>query len=73
MAAETIQGQVAFLSDEKGFGFLKVDGYAKDVFFHAKHIRHTTFERIRKGDIVSIGSIKKSDKGFNAEDIFLIS
>lgn len=71
--SDTIQGQVAFLNDEKGFGFLKVEGYDKDVFFHAKDIRHTTFERIRKGDMVSIGSIKKSEKGYNAMDVFLIS
>jgi len=34
--SEQIQGSVKWFNKEKGYGFIKVDGRDKDIFFHAK-------------------------------------
>lgn len=66
------EGTVEFLN-EKGFGFLKIDGYNKNVFFHAKDLRHVRFEQLRKGDRVSVESISSDERGYKANQVFLIS
>ena len=45
------QGTIARLTD-KGFGFIKVDGMAKDLFFHSKEMAEGTFDDLREGDTV---------------------
>lgn len=59
--------------NEKGYGFLEVAGFDKNVFFHAKDLRRITFEQIRKGDTMTVEQIDKTDKGYNAKNVFLVS
>lgn len=66
-----IEGEIAALN-EKGFGFIKVEGESKQVFFHAKNLFDTKFDDLRVGDKVSIGSIEKGEKGKSAKDVQLI-
>ena len=47
-----MQGTIAGLTD-KGFGFIKVEGAAKDVFFHSKEVEGTTFDSLAIGDTVT--------------------
>ncbi len=54
--------------NEKGFGFLTVEGYAKDVFFHASKCKGT-FDSMQKGDTVEISAIDETEKGFVASGI----
>ncbi len=71
---DNVTGTVEFVAPkEKGFGFIRVEGYDKQLFFHAKHLNHVSFEQVRKGDKVTIGRIEKTNKGFNAFDVCLIS
>lgn len=67
------QGIVVFLNDEKGYGFIEVVNYPKNIFFHAKDLRHITFEKIRKGDSVEVEGIKKTERGFNVSSVYLVS
>lgn len=50
---------------EKGFGFIGVEGEAKDLFFHSNELQGVTFEELRKGDRVSFEK-EESPKGPNA-------
>ncbi len=67
------EGKVIKVDSEKGFGFIEVKGYDKNVFFHAKDVKHIKFEQIRKGDIVMVDSIEESERGYFATGVYLIS
>ena len=66
-----VKGVIAHVSD-KGFGFIQVEGYDKNIFFHAKDLKKVTFEELRKGDEVLIDEIKKTEKGFSCKGVSLI-
>ena len=54
--------------NEKGFGFIKVDGSpegAKDLFFHSNELQNISFDQLMEGDKVSF-EIGDSPKGPNA-------
>ena len=68
------EGKIVYLADEeKGYGFIEVEGLEKSVFFHAKDLRHISFSKVRKGDSVEIEDIEKTEKGYNAKYVYLIS
>ncbi|MDP3779518.1 MAG: cold shock domain-containing protein [bacterium] len=58
------EGTIARLM-EKGFGFIKIDGQEKDLFFHSNELVGTTFSELREGDKVTF-EIAESPKGPNA-------
>ncbi len=58
------QGTIARLTD-RGFGFIKVDGQEKDIFFHSKELVNVQFDELREGDKVTF-DIAESPKGPNA-------
>lgn len=45
------EGTIASVTD-KGFGFIKVEGAAKDIFFHSNELEGLEFDSLRKGDKV---------------------
>ena len=53
---------------DKGFGFIKVEGQDKDLFFHSKSLVGSTFDEIREGDQVSFDT-EESPKGKNAVNV----
>ncbi len=53
---------------EKGFGFISIEGGAKDVFFHKDKLVGVTFEELHEGDTVSFET-EESDRGTNAINI----
>lgn len=59
--------------NDKGFGFIKMEEYENNIFFHAKDVRHIEFEKLRKGDTVSVDTVEKSEKGYVAKRVYLIS
>ncbi|MEK7079959.1 MAG: cold shock domain-containing protein [Patescibacteria group bacterium] len=61
------QGTIARVTD-KGFGFIKVEGMEKDVFFHSKEVVGASFDDLREGDKVSF-EISESPKGPNATQV----
>lgn len=58
------QGTIATLTD-KGFGFIKVEGREKDLFFHSNELVGVRFEDLREGDTVSF-EMGEGPKGPNA-------
>ena len=53
---------------DKGFGFIAVEGQAKDVFFHSNSLVGVTFDAIMEGDKVSF-EMADSPKGPNAVNV----
>ena len=45
-------GTIARVTD-KGFGFIKVEGMPKDLFFHMTELVNVKFDDLREGDQVS--------------------
>lgn len=53
---------------DKGFGFIAVEGQAKDLFFHSKNLVGVTFDELQEGDNVSF-EMEDSPKGPNAVNV----
>ncbi len=64
-------GTIARLTD-KGFGFIKVEGQEKDLFFHSNELIGVTFDSLREGDTLSF-EIAQSPKGPNAVKVSKVS
>jgi len=58
------EGTIARLTD-KGYGFIKRDGEAKDLFFHSNELVGVSYNELREGDRVTF-EIADSPKGQNA-------
>lgn len=57
--------------NEKGFGFIKLDGEVKDMFFHSSKLRNANFADLRVGDSVEFG-VDEGEKGPFAVDINVV-
>lgn len=53
---------------DKGFGFIAVEGQAKDLFFHSKSLVGVTFDELSEGDNVTF-DMEDSPKGPNAVNV----
>jgi len=52
----------------KGFGFIKADGFDKDLFFHGNSLVGVTFDELQEGDKVTF-DVEDSPKGKNAVNV----
>ncbi len=59
------QGTVKWFNDQKGFGFITVEGGGKDVFVHHSAIEGSGFKSLQEGDRVSF-EIEQGAKGPSA-------
>lgn len=57
-------GTIAGLTD-KGFGFIRIEGVAKDLFFHSNELVNVNFDDLRQGDTLEF-EIAEGPKGQNA-------
>lgn len=57
--------------NDKGFGFIKVQGSDKALFFHATALEGVKFNDLRTGDLVVFDEIKVTDKGEQAVGVSL--
>lgn len=57
--------------NDKGFGFIKVEGLAKDVFFHASGLVGARFNDLKVGDVVFFEEIEQTQRGQVAQGITL--
>ncbi len=64
------EGKITFLG--KGFGFIKIAGREKDLFFHAKGLVDVMFDELKLGDIVSFEDITNTEKGTAAVGVSLV-
>ncbi len=65
------EGTIARLTD-KGFGFIKVEGQERDLFFHSNELLNVKFEELRDGDKLSF-EIAEGPKGPNAIKVSRVS
>ncbi len=66
-----MQNGTVVKKNEKGFGFIKIDGAAdgdKDLFFHTNELQNISFEELQEGDKVSF-EVGDSPKGKNAINV----
>jgi CspA family cold shock protein len=54
--------------NERGFGFVAVEGASQDVFFHAKELQGSVFEDLREGDWLEFETVN-TDKGPQARNV----
>lgn len=55
---------------DKGFGFIAIEGQAKDLFFHMNSLVGVTFDQLQEGDNVTFEQ-EESQKGMNAVNVRL--
>lgn len=55
---------------DKGFGFIKVEGQEKDLFFHSNSLVGVTFDQLQEGEKVTFET-EESPKGLNAVNVKL--
>jgi CspA family cold shock protein len=63
----TMVGRVKWFNDQKGFGFIEVDG-SKDVFVHHSAIQGEGFKSLKEGDEVEF-EVSKGPKGLQASNV----
>ena len=62
------QGTIAKKMDDKGFGFIKVEGEDKDLFFHATELKDIGFDDLSEGDAVQF-EVVEGEKGLSATNV----
>lgn len=60
-------GTIAKLTD-KGFGFIKIEGQEKNLFFHSNELVGIAFDALREGDTLNF-EVADSPKGPNAVNV----
>lgn len=63
-----MNGIIKKIVSDKGFGFIKVDGQEKDLFFHRNSLEEVTLDELKEGDAVSF-EVESSPKGDNAVNV----
>lgn len=61
------QGTIAKKMD-KGFGFIKIEGEEKDLFFHATELQGVGFDDLSEGDAVEF-EVVEGEKGLSATNV----
>lgn len=60
--------QGTIVSLREGFGFIKIEGQEKDLFFHANELVDVQFDSLREGDKVTF-EVGEGPKGKNATNV----
>ncbi|MBF0715967.1 cold-shock protein [Gemelliphila palaticanis] len=64
------QGTVKWFNEEKGFGFISVEG-GKDVFVHFSAIEKEGFKTLKEGDKVEF-SVEEGNRGPQAAKVVVL-
>jgi cold shock protein len=62
------EGRVKWFNENKGYGFIEVDGQEKDVFIHHSAIQMQGFRTLYEGQRVSF-DIEQGQKGPSAVNV----
>lgn len=65
-------GTVKWFDDNKGFGFITLEGEEEDCFVHYSAIQGTGFKSLSEGDTVEFDLVH-NDKGPAAENVVKVS
>ncbi len=68
---ERIEGEVAWFKGDKGFGFLRRNDGAKDVFVHHSAIDMDGYKTLKEGQRVTF-SVVRGSKGLQAEGVRVV-
>jgi len=63
-----VEGTIARLVTDKGFGFISREGEEKDLFFHSTELQGVEFNDLREGDKVTF-EVAEGQKGPNATNV----
>lgn len=61
-------GTVKWFNDQKGYGFIKQEGVAEDIFVHHTAIKMEGFRTLAPGEVVDF-ELKKDEKGLKAINV----
>ncbi len=50
------EGTIRSIRDDRGFGCIRPDGEAQNLFFHASTVQGITFERLREGQRIAFAA-----------------
>lgn len=64
---EKLKGKVKWFNNEKGYGFIIVEGY-EDIFVHYSAIIKEGYKTLNENDIVEF-VLKTTEKGLQAESV----
>ena len=64
-------GTVKWFSQEKGYGFIAVDGEKRDVFVHYSNIVGDGYRKLEEGQLVEF-NIANTRKGDQAENVVVL-
>lgn len=53
---------------DKGFGFIKIEGNDKDLFFHANELQNVQFNDLKQGDTLEF-EVQEGQKGPQAVNV----
>ncbi len=62
------KGIIARLKKDGGFGFIKIEGNEKDLFFHANDLQNVAFDDLNEGDTLEF-EVTQGQKGPQASNI----
>jgi len=65
-----LQGKVKWFNQEKGYGFIEVEG-DKDVFVHYSAIQQEGFKTLKEGDTVEF-DVVEGQKGPQAANVIIL-
>ena len=71
MEVAMTRGRVKWFSDQKGYGFIEMEG-GKDVFVHHSAIEGEGFKSLKEGDEVEF-EVSKGPKGPQASNVKAVS
>lgn len=65
-------GRVTYYNDDRGFGFIRSEGYDRDLFVHFTQIKGTLDRRLVRGQEVEF-DVVETEKGLEAERVVILS
>ena len=61
-------GTVKWFNDQKGFGFIRQEGVAEDIFVHHTAVKMEGFRTLAPGEVVEF-EINRDEKGMKAVNV----
>jgi CspA family cold shock protein len=63
-----LRGAVRMFDNQKGYGFIRMEGNPEDIFVHHREIRMEGYRALDPGDVVEF-KLRRDAKGLKAFDV----